>query len=102
MRSVCSFSLRPALANRELRDLAHVDLGDGAVPDDLVGGFFRNDAQPSLNAGKCGFDVQILLRPVFVGPDFAHRPGAEDVTEDAGIDDRGWHLALAMLLGTGR
>ena len=74
-----------------LLELAHVDLVDRAVLDDLVGGFLGNDAQPALHSCKRGFDVEILLRAVLVGPDLAHRLGAEDVAEDVGIDDRGWH-----------
>ena len=38
-----------------------------------------------------GLDVEVLLRAVLVGPDAAHRSGAEDVSEDGGIDDRGGH-----------
>ena len=74
-----------------LAQLDHVDLVEPAVADDLVGGLLRNQAQAALHLGQRGFDVEVLLRAVLVGPDVAHLVAGEDALEDGGVDDGGGH-----------
>ena len=73
---------------RLLAQLRHIDLVDGAVLDDLVGGFLGNDFQSGLNAGQRRFDIQVLLSAVLIRPHGAHGVGAEDIAEDGGVHDR--------------
>ena len=73
----------------QIRDA--LDLIDRAMPDDLVGRFFRDDSEPSLHSRERAFDVEILLRAALVRPHVAHGLAAEEVAEDRGIDDGGWH-----------
>jgi hypothetical protein len=73
---------------RLLAQFHHVDLVNGAVPDDLVGGFLRDDFQSGLNAGQGRFDVQVFLSAVLIRPYGAHGVGAEDIAEDGGVHDR--------------
>jgi len=70
-----------------LAQLGHVDLIEPAVADDLVGRLLRDQADPALDLGQRGFDVEVLLRPVLVGPDVAHLVAREDPLEDRGVDD---------------
>ena len=76
----------------------HIDLVDVAGGDDLVGRFLRDDAEPGLHAGQSGLDIQIFPGSVLVRPDRLHGVGAEDVAEDGGIDDGGWHHWASWLL----
>ena len=74
-----------------LAQLGHVDLVEPAVADDLVGRFLRNQAEAALDLGQRGFDVEVLLRAVLVGPDLAHLVAGEDALEDGRVDDGGGH-----------
>ena len=66
--------------------LGEIDLGDVAMPADLLGGLLRDDAEPRLRPRQRGLEVEIFLHAVFVGKNPPHRLGGEDVAEDGGID----------------
>ena len=63
--------------------LGHVDLVEPAVADDLVGRLLRDEAEPALDLGQRGFDVEVLLRAVLVGPDVAHLVAGDDARKMA-------------------
>ena len=67
--------------------LVEIELRDVAVTDDFVRGFLRDDAEAALHDRQRLFDLDVLRGTVFVGPHVTHRFAAEDVAEDARIDD---------------
>ena len=73
---------RVADALRLGAQLGHVDLADIAIAHDLLCGLRRDDAEAALHDRQRLFDFDVFRRAVLVGPDAAHRVGAEDVSED--------------------
>ena len=74
-----------------LTQLRQIDLVEPAVADDLVGRLLWNEAEPALHLGQSGFDVEVRLCPVLVGPDVPHLVAGKDALEDGGVDDGGGH-----------
>ena len=74
-----------------LAQLGHVNLVEATVADDFVGRFLGDQADPALDFGQRGFDVEVLLGAVLVGPHLTHLVTGEDALEDGGVDDGGGH-----------
>src|SRR5213079_184922 len=66
---------------------------------DLVCRLVRDQPEPALDLGQRGLDVEVLLRPVLVGPDVAHLVAREDALEDGGVDDGGGHGGFLLKRG---
>ena len=67
-------------------ELAEIDFGHIAMPTDLLGSLFRDDAEPRLPARQRRLEIEILLHAVFVGKDLPHGRRRENVAEHRGID----------------
>ena len=65
---------------------AKIDLGDVAMPADLLGGLFGDDAEPRLGARQSRFEIEIFLQPVFIRKHAAHGFGREDVAKNRRVD----------------
>jgi hypothetical protein len=89
---------RVADALRLRLQLRHVDRLEAAVAADLVGRLLRNDAKARLHERQRGLNVEVALHPSFVRENGAHLPGAEDIAEEARIDDGRRHAILPSFI----
>ena len=68
---------------------------------DLIGRPIRNDAKARLNPRQRRLDVEIALDRGGLGKDVAHGGSAEQILEQAGVDDTGWYWGFLRTIAVG-